>query len=351
MIDRDQFNEQFERFKSLIPAHDKESQAFTDFNKGGAHRLEGYKPVLRDRALGILALETWAEAEIGSGAILERMIKAVEIKGNNLVTKQPRWGPGTAGHQVLLVGRQDADLRHKLERYLFDLFVDTEDEGTTFDRLKSLPRVQYPLLGYLFFLRDMDRFMPIRPTIFDRAFRKLGIDLVTTHKASWENYQQFNTALGDVRSALAELDGLANVRLIDAHSFCWIIEYILKFDSKKAVSRMLRSISQATGPARVQIVKRTTKNKYVLMSQEEQKELIEFLLEQQRNRCALTGIPFDDKIDDLRPSADRIDSDKHYEKGNLQIVCQFVNFWKSDRDNEEFKGLLRLVRHESSFHV
>ena len=32
------------------------------------------------------------------------------------------------------------------------------------------------------------------------------------------------------------------------------------------------------------------------------------------------------------------------EAGNLQIVCQFINFWKSDSDNEEFKRLLMLVR-------
>ena len=40
---------------------------------------------------------------------------------------------------------------------------------------------------------------------------------------------------------------------------------------------------------------------------------------------------------------DRIDSNGHYEFGNLQVVCQFVNFWKSDSDNSEFKRLLRLV--------
>ena len=46
----------------------------------------------------------------------------------------------------------------------------------------------------------------------------------------------------------------------------------------------------------------------------------------------------------LRPSVDRIDSNGHYEHGNLQIVCQFVNFWKADSNNEEFKRLLMLVR-------
>jgi len=67
----------------------------------------------------------------------------------------------------------------------------------------------------------------------------------------------------------------------------------------------------------------------------------------QGDRCNLTGLEFQyhgpgaDK--NLLPSMDRIDSNGHYEFGNLQVVCQFVNFWKSDSDNSEFKRLLRLV--------
>lgn len=32
------------------------------------------------------------------------------------------------------------------------------------------------------------------------------------------------------------------------------------------------------------------------------------------------------------------------EEGNLQVVCQFINFWKGDVANEEFRRLLNLVR-------
>ncbi len=48
--------------------------------------------------------------------------------------------------------------------------------------------------------------------------------------------------------------------------------------------------------------------------------------------------------ENLLPSLDRKDSSGHYERENLQVVCRFVNFWKSDSDNEEFKRLLMLVR-------
>jgi len=72
------------------------------------------------------------------------------------------------------------------------------------------------------------------------------------------------------------------------------------------------------------------------------------LMKQQEGRCALTGLkllmdgePGDDQ---LRYSLDRIDSSKHYESGNLQVVCKFINMWKCAMDNEEFKRLLALLR-------
>jgi hypothetical protein len=69
-------------------------------------------------------------------------------------------------------------------------------------------------------------------------------------------------------------------------------------------------------------------------------------------RCALTGIPLQphgpDVDKNLLPSLDRIDSEGHYEAGNLQVVCQFVNYWKGASDNEEFRRLLILVRGEEA---
>jgi hypothetical protein len=46
----------------------------------------------------------------------------------------------------------------------------------------------------------------------------------------------------------------------------------------------------------------------------------------------------------LRCSLDRIDSSRHYEPGNLQVVCKSINMWKCAMENEEFKRLLVLLR-------
>lgn len=62
--------------------------------------------------------------------------------------------------------------------------------------------------------------------------------------------------------------------------------------------------------------------------------------------CALSGLKLDMTGGDpeLSPSLDRIDSNKHYEPGNLQVVARFINRWKSDDEQGNFVRLLKLVR-------
>ena len=206
--------------------------------------------------------------------------------------------------------------------------------------------------------------MPIQPTTFDRAFRDLGIDLVTVRNCSWGNYQRFNTALRGVQGALVEKGGLPKIRLIDAHSFCWMLARQLSDEGIKggkdpgrvlggretSIIEMRHSVEHTVRNANGQLEQRTAKNKELRMTSAELEKLLGSLLDPQGDRCALTGIPFHfagPGADlNLRPSVDRIDSNGHYEHGNLQIVCRFVNFWKSDTDNEGFKRLLMLVRGE-----
>jgi hypothetical protein len=70
------------------------------------------------------------------------------------------------------------------------------------------------------------------------------------------------------------------------------------------------------------------------------------LHEAQAGLCALSGLPLQacEKGNLYSMSPDRIDSNGHYEPGNLQMVCRFINLWKSDTDNEQFKQLLDAVR-------
>ncbi len=366
------FRKAFARFQALVVA--RSGHPFTNFHEGMAAAWESYKPRLREHALKLLRASEWSPDAIGSGAILNRMIEAIEIQAsvgdltNNLVFWQNRYGHANRDHRVLLEAGSNPKLRRHIEGLLFGLFRGGADESATFENLRELTNGKYPLLAYLFFLKDMNRFMPIQPTGFDRAFRALGIDFSTLRQCSWENYSTFNLTLDALRPLIAESAGLTNVRLIDAHSFCWIFSALLKLESEGAIARALGSkdegrflgareksiiamrlsVENTVKNSNWQLVQRTIKNKELRMTPNELEKHIAFLLDLQGNRCALTGIPFQfhgpDADKNLLPSLDRIDSDGHYEAGNLQVVCQFVNFWKGDSDNEEFKRLLMLVR-------
>lgn len=106
-LDPHTFLDAFARFQQLIAANDK-GHAFTNFHEGVAGVWEGYKPRLRDRALSNLAAATWSESSIGSGAILQHTIDAIEIQDNhsnlinNLVLWQNRFGHANRDHHVLL---------------------------------------------------------------------------------------------------------------------------------------------------------------------------------------------------------------------------------------------------------
>lgn len=212
------------------------------------------------------------------------------------------------------------------------------------------------------------QFMPIQPTGFDRAFRALHIDFSTLRQCSWENYAIYNQTLAALQPLIAEAAGLTNVRLIDAQSFCWILSSLLKQEAEgsikkapgskdagrilggreKSIIAMRLSVENTVRNATGQVVQHVQKNKELRMSAAELERLIASLLDTQGDRCALTGIPFHflgpDADKNLLPSLDRIDSNGHYETGNLQVVCQFINFWKGASDNAEFQRLLMLVR-------
>ncbi len=366
------FSSAYQHFQDLV--EEKSGHPFKDFNEGLAAVWENYKPRLRERALELLNTPNWSEGDIGSGVILNHMIAAIEIQessstlDNNLVFWQNRFGHANRDHKVLLEAVADPKLKHEIEDLLFGLYRGDLEDGVAFDRLSELTGGKYPLLAYFYFLKDMDQFMPIQPTGFDRAFCELGIDFTTLRQCSWENYVMYNQTLENLRPQIAVAADLENVRLIDAHSFCWIFSTLLKQEttgalenskggndqgrilggSEKTIVAMCLSIENTVRNSNGQTVERTSKNKELRMTSAQLEKLMTSLYHLQEGRCALTGLKFskdatnDDK--NLLPSPDRIDSNGHYEEDNLQIVCRFINFWKSDTDNEEFKRLLMLVR-------
>lgn len=112
--------------------------------------------------------------------------------------------------------------------------------------------------------------------------------------------------------------------------------------------RALGTAAQANG----QEMLRTIKNKDCNLSKDDLRAYIVTLIHDQERLCAITEIPlqFEPDVEDraMLYSLDRIDSGGHYERGNLQVVCQFVNRWKSDTLDAEFRRLVGKVRELST---
>jgi hypothetical protein len=122
---------------------------------------------------------------------------------------------------------------------------------------------------------------------------------------------------------------------------------------ERAVLEMAETAQATVAGANGQEVLRTIKNKELRFTPLAFEKYLKDLLESQNGLCAITGmqLQFRGEHDDpeLICSLDRIDSDGHYEEGNLQIVCRFVNRWKSNQNNDEFRRLMELVRSTTGF--
>lgn len=122
------------------------------------------------------------------------------------------------------------------------------------------------------------------------------------------------------------------------------------YDAKKrAAWRMANTAMGTAAASNGQKVLKTVKNKEVRFPNQLALETYVIgLIDDQDGNCAITGISlqFDGTHDDVEmlASLDRIDSNGHYEPGNLQIVCRFINRWKCDGDDGDFRRLIGVLK-------
>jgi len=215
----------FESFCSRVES--ESGEPFKDFGSGLAEGWEGYKEWVYHSARAILAVHEWKPSQIGSGSILKKTIDAIEVHlnktyRNNLVQWDGRYGDKSRTHSSLLTALDSpSDTKHA-EQVLFDFYCDEVSDIHSFDLLKEIIGGRYDAIAYLFFLKDWTTYMPVRPTAFSAAFEQLGMPHAMVGKCSWENYTGYLDRLTIVQRELAAY-GVTGNRLIDAHSFCWML--------------------------------------------------------------------------------------------------------------------------------
>lgn len=185
---------------------------------------ENYKKTIYDEARNRLDVRNWSKSEVGKGKILEKLIAAIEIKENNLVftSSATRFMDEAKPHRRLIDIQNDRSKITHAEQVVFDFYKDLVSDESSLNRIVELIGKQYPLTGYLFFIKNRRKYAPISPTNFEKAFGLLNVKIELSHKCSWHNYVEYNQYLNEVRLMLEEKLS-ESVQLIDAHTFMWIL--------------------------------------------------------------------------------------------------------------------------------
>lgn len=365
-LDRSRFIRVFDKFNDDLRAYN--GSQFVSFATGVPAKWESYKPIIRNIALQRLEAEKWTTNDVGSGSILAAVISAIEIKEsqdvrNNLVPWEPRHNqPSETGRLREELGNGPA--RQRFERHVFDLFQERREPADILDGLVDQIGRRYSLIAYLFYIFDDNRFLPIGTTTFDKAFEQLGIDVRTTGRCSWSNYQEFIAAVRSVQAGLTNWVGVNEVRLIDAHSYLWLLVRLPQKieqmrqqglqrpgDLKAAMIGLAQSVINRVGNANGQTVERVVKNKE-LFGFSSTEAFYDFLCqawEDQDGRCVLTGLPMllpqkGRPVTELVVSIDRKDSAGRYSPDNIQLTCWFANRWKGTQADHDFVALIEILR-------
>lgn len=211
--------EQLSRFETFVKSIDgQEHISFRD-SAGFLGREEDYKSRIAEEARKELNSACWNESWIGSGKIAA-CAKGAMSKAANLVNKN---------QQIDFKNRLDPThpkYKPEAERVLYNIYRNSQySESVAFaDAVKAFG-AKYDTIAFLFFIKDDSRFLPISTGHFDKGFEILGIKLKTSNCCSWENYQRFIDVIKEIRNIMEEALPLEGTpRLIDSHSFIWVIQ-------------------------------------------------------------------------------------------------------------------------------
>lgn len=187
------------------------------FNEGFLEVKEGHKVASAINARKALDFRAWYKKAIGSGKILHLASKAID-QSDKLVH-----------HLSISHFKNVLESNAEAEQALNMIFFSHDDESAFKKAMRVFGR-KYDLLSFLFYVKNSERYLPIRPSRFDDSFKSLGLDYRTSYRCSWENYNGFISIIAEIQRIMNEILPLKEpARLIDAHSFVWMLPKVIKY--------------------------------------------------------------------------------------------------------------------------
>ena len=213
--------EQLSRFTAYVHQADG-TQGFISFrdSTGILGRNEDYKSTRAEEARQRLNSKAWDESWIGTGKIASCAKEAIMKEAGNLVFIEQKYDFWNR------LDPERPEYREEAEQVLFDIYRNSQiEESEAFDNAMEVFGKKYDTIAFLFFIKDDTRFLPISPGHFDSAFEILGIDYKTSRKCSWDNYMGYISIINEIRDVMEAVLPMQGIpRLVDAHSFAWVIQ-------------------------------------------------------------------------------------------------------------------------------
>lgn len=219
MSDNTQLVQMIYRFLAYIRMRDGEGVPFSFQGKNTfLGREENYKAIAFSKAQDALQYEKWTEKWITGDRILKCVHKAMNCAGNLVFPNQ----------QIVFQNYINPEHEeHKLDAAstLFNIYKSKGEieEAAAFTEAKRVFGGNYDTIAYLFFIKDQARFLPVSPGNFEKSLASVGIDYKISHRCSWKNYIGFTSIVKEVQTVMQDILPDVDIRLIDAHSFLWVI--------------------------------------------------------------------------------------------------------------------------------
>lgn len=216
------FDELFKQFQFVLKS--RYGEDFIGFDYGLPSNWESYKPIVAQIALKTLEIDKWSINDIGSGKILNSILAGLRVKD-----------PKSGKTHNLINWRAPRDLSdtikkrnnlNEFEKLAFDFYKDNLKVQEAFNQFTVVIGKKYPVIAFLFYIKDSYTYLPLAPTFFDPVFELMGLDFQTEGNASWENYTIYLDIIQQIQKYIKN-EGYPETHFIDAHSFCWMVSNFL----------------------------------------------------------------------------------------------------------------------------
>lgn len=192
------------------------------FRTGFWDSQEGYKYEVWEDARKRLAVGTWPELRTDYSSICKLVMQAffaISSHGDiqNLVSQE-----NYLKFYDLISRKEKATAT-----VIYDLFFGTNDIKAFTDLAKLLEgNVPDPIsiIGYFFFLKDKDKYAPVRKSGTAERLNRLNINGAFLTKCTWDNYQHYLQIIAELQSLLLKYH--PETTFLDAQSFLWMLNLI-----------------------------------------------------------------------------------------------------------------------------